>query len=464
MKFLPYAIVVAAVFLLSFFYILAPPPLPAGDVAEYYGITQTLSHFGLDLRQEDISAMEPFLGRERFSNPQYYIEGRGSNRYPIHFIAYSLLLMPMRVLTQVLDLPSLLVFPLSNSVIIALTLLILLRRYVHKFWQQMLLIAVFLTSPLLFFIPWQGPDLFYVCALLIAVFAFFNKDYLLAFAMTALSSWHSQPLIILGLVQAVHLLFIKKKYLYTILIGTLYCVPYLYNLYFFGVLSPWTLIADGWTQQYGFGIQNMSLWKLYEQFFDLNIGLWWYAPALLTMGAAGLYAHAKGKKITWWVIGAFVLTAFFYHTNPAWHYGTAGYGPGRHALFFLPLFIFGALAFPYMRYRKAVIIAGGLIFLQLYSLTFNHWIFPDFTDTLRHSPYARYVLTQYPRWYNPTPEIFTDRSNQTDPLSPVSAVFRVNGACRKAYVRREDGLVWLKNQCGFIPETYNTLQEGYVVY
>ena len=47
---------------------------------------------------------------------------------------------------------------------------------------------------------------------------------------------------------------------------------------------------------------------------------------------------------------------------------------------------------------------------------------------------AAYLLTHAPELYTPLPEIFVDRTNGDDADHPVSAIYKTNGTCTKAYI------------------------------
>ena len=156
------------------------------------------------------------------------------------------------------------------------------------------------------------------------------------------------------------------------------------------------------------------------------------------------------------VVFGFILTAFFYQTNPAWHYGTTGYGPTRHVIFLLPLLAYLSLKswkrYSSWRFFGVFVLA---VFIQGYSLFFNNYFHPDTTRSLFHSPYARYFLYNYPELYNPTSEIFIDRTLHQDTMLPQSAIYEEQGICKKAFIL-PNGQYMLIQKCGFIPKKEKT--------
>ncbi len=435
---------------------------PAGDIVEYYGITESLlNHGGINLTSQDQSNLSTTLHPEYFQDPQYYIKGKDGNRYPVHFPFYSFLAFPVRIVLIFLQVDELKTLAITNLLILTVTCFWILKKFLTSPFQRIVFISVVYLSPILSFITWPGPDLFYVCMLLLAAFYFYKKKYLATAIFTIVASWQSQPLIIIALaalanyfLSETHKKINNESYLQigwkTVIISVLLIVmiflPYFLNFALFGLLTPWTVIDNGWTRLNGFGLQNASLKKLFEQFFDLNMGLFWYAPIIFL---AGCFFFLKSDKKEWLVFLTLIVTAFFYQTNPAWHYGTAGYGPTRHVLFALPFLIYFIVK--YLKISKVGLLVLSIIILsQIYNLSLNRFISPKFENTLYNSPYASFVLNNYPQIYNPTPEIFVDRTNHTDLDHITSAIYTYNGSCKKAYVLKPD-IEYLKRQCGSVP-------------
>jgi len=466
---------VLTIFLFVYFLFYAKVQL-GGDIVEYYGITETvLNHRGFNLTKSDQTQLEKVLHPAYFQDPGYYIKGKDGNRYPVHFFFYSLLVIPFRMFLHLFHLPEIKALSLTNVIIFSFSAFIimkwLIKRPIHKFF----FLTLYCISPIMSFFVWPGPDVFMISLLTIGVFAFFQKKYAVAAIITALASWHSQPLIITSAgfclfyaVSETQFKMIKGKVKLAfqtdflvpcILAGIICLVPYAYNYAVFGVFTPWTILQDGWTKLNGFGVQNISLKKLFEQFFDLDMGLFWYYP-LVFFWACIAIAHSilKKKWQTAFTVFLLIATAFFYQTNPGWHYGTSGYGPTRHVLFAVPFLMYFIVTF-LERKTFSFILFFILIFSQLYVLSLNKFLEPDLTDTLRHSLYTLFVLNNIPNIYNPTPAIFVDRTNQTNFTYPTSAIYKYKGQCKKAFVLKTD-IQMLTNQCKTIPEKFKPALEN----
>lgn len=440
----------------------------AGDIAEYFGITESLiNHASVELTLEDRQNLERRLHPVYFNDPGYYIYGRNNSRYPVHFVFYSLLAAPVRLALRLIHQDELKALAFTNVLVVTITAFVVLKKFLQNPGQKLVFLITFFLSPLLSFIAWPGPDVLFMCLLLIGVWLFFKKNYLGATLLSAFASWHSQPLAVLTLGFLVSYIIQETKIIrqgkhhiaipFTIFIGIggslgLLSIPYLYNYLAFGTWTPWTLLRDGWTLAYGFGLHNASLKKLFESLFDLNMGLFWYAPLIVL---ASFYPILKGIKLhknILYIIILLIITGVFYQTNPAWHYGAAGYGPSRHILYFLPFLIYFIVDF----YKSNVVQIVGILIIfisQVGILSLNGFIEPNFERTLYHSPFAVYVLDNYPQLYNPTPEIFVDRTNHTDNKIIETAIYKSHGVCRKAYILKTE-VEKLRQICGNIPETY----------
>jgi len=441
---------------------------PAGDMVEYYGITETLiNHLGLDLTDVDKKSLERQLNPGQFNDPNYYIEGIDGKKYPGHFILYSILATPVRVVLKTLNLDQLKTLVFTNLIILTFTVFYILKNFLKSGFKRIVFLSLIYLSPLISFIIWPGPDLFYVCFLMLSVFLFFKKSYFSASFLSAIASWHSQPLIVISLFYLLYHIavnfitsdtekkyfkFMQKVFFQCLLILIMLSVPYIYNLAVIGVLTPWTIFHEGWTTVYGFGLHNLSLKKLFEQFFDLNMGLFFYAPLILLAGIYFMFKSVIFDKKIYLLLVVLIATAFMYQTNPSWHFGTAGYGPTRHILFVMPFLIYFLLEY-FQKGKKQNIILGAIIISQIFVLGVNGFIYPDFENSLKNTPYAKFVLEKFPSLYNPTPEIFVDRTNHTDLKIPSTAMYKIGNKCIKAYVLVHD-VENVSKECGWIPEKY----------
>lgn len=446
------------------------PPEPAGDICEYYGMTHTIrERASLILTEPDIRTLERELGRPYYRLWYCYMTGKSQARYPLHFFAYSASVVPVRALMDILHLSPWYTFIVANILWFFLIMLAILRWIPLSTHQSTALILLTITSPLLSFFSWPGPDLVVMILVLFAGLFIMRNRYTPALFLLAIASWQSQPVIAALGIISFGAVFHSRSYIRTVLTAVgVALVPYVYNLYAFGILTPWQTLPDGWTQTVGFGLHNIGIQKLLEQWFDLNIGVFWYAPALFVFSAYTLIKTNPQNKQHLVLFTALVATLLAFQTNPAWHYGTAGFGPGRHSLIIIPFLI--AAITPMIHWSKQTMINICLVIVvQLFVLSGNHMLFPTFTDSLTHSPIARTVLNTWPNLYSPTPEIFVDRTTHSDEDHITSAFYTQNGTCKKAYILPEDIDLAIET-CGALPQhtkasIYNITTDGwYITY
>ena len=336
MKLLPLALTLLLAGLTFGAFLATPTPEPAGDIAEYFGMTESvLRHGGINLSTLDQTSLSTTLHPEYFTNPGYYIAGTDGNRYPVHFIGYSLLLTPVRWVLRQAGIPELHIFSLANTLLFFGAITFILLRFLRQPSGQILFVILTVTSPLIFFLWWPGPDIFSLALLLISLFWLYEGGFLPAAALTAIASWQAQPMIVItasmflyGATHTTHA-YRKKMLIPTAIILCLAALPYFYNFILFRTLTPWTILKDGWTTMNGFGLHNMSLQKLFEQFFDLNMGVFWYAPLLVSAGIMSIATRIRHDAKIQWLTLTGISVLFAYQTNPAWHYGTSGFGPSR---------------------------------------------------------------------------------------------------------------------------------------
>jgi hypothetical protein len=101
----------------------------------------------------------------------------------------------------------------------------------------------------------------------------------------------------------------------------------------------------------------------------------------------------------------------------------------------------------------------GILISQWYVFSFNGYIDPIFDRTLYHTPYASFILDNFPSLYNPTQEIFYERTIHGEPARWNVATYKdKNGACKKSLTSKSSS-GWLIPECGYIPTQYNLILE-----
>lgn len=462
-------------------YFLVNPTIQyGGDIVEYYGITESLvNHQTIALSRQDKQNLIERLGPGYFDNPEYYIEGKNGKNYPVHFPLYSLLLTPIRLLLSFIGLDTYTVFRVFNLVVLFGFTLYIVKRYAKDATEAVLLSVLITASPLLWYMVWPGPEVYSVMLMLVSLFLFSEGTAgkrLTAIAVASIASYQSQPLVLLPLGYLLIILFekywpaikrttLKKRgahlilglpvpeaadVLLTLFLAGIIALPNIFYSLLFGTFSSYARLE-------GVGFGNASLQKLVELYFDPNIGLFFYAPIIMIAGLISWFVLTRKNKEYIWLGLILLGISVLYLTNTNWNSGTAGYGPTRYSLYalsFLVFFIFRAIQT--VSNKRVLTTVISILALATHSVifAFNGYLSPDFSNTVRHSPMARFVLNNIPALYNPTPEIFVERTIGKEGGFWDTTIYKDrNGACKKAYtlITSTQKLV---DECGFIPPGY----------
>jgi hypothetical protein len=138
-----------------------------------------------------------------------------------------------------------------------------------------------------------------------------------------------------------------------------------------------------------------------------------------------------------------------------WNHGTVG--PSRYALWLLPfvlVLLAEALDDAWGRVRRVVLPLAVLAAVAQAGIVAVRGGVHAPEDYTRHFLAARWTLARWPALYNPTPEIFVERTEHreinpdllwTDPV-----VYRSAGGCRKAWLQKRH-LPEVSKACGGPP-------------
>ena len=442
-----------------------------GDIVEYYGITESvLNHGSLELTPHDTTNLIQTLNKGYLDDIQYYMVGIDGKRHTVHFVAYSLFVVPIRFILHLFNYPrEIKALAVTNLLFFSAAIFAYLHWFAKNKFEQIAILILTFLSPMAYFVIWPSPEVYSTSLILISLLLFYKKKYLEATLVSALAGWQAQPLILLSgvyyLFYLIEHIFIRKKFtinlvVISVITGLFLILPNIYSLVTFGRLDPWFQLREiqPWIMTFGFGLQNASLKKLYELFFDLNIGVFWYMPVIFITGSILFFALMKKNWRYIALIITIIAIGFTYQTNPNWNNGTAGYGPTRYALYIVPFCIYAIMRFV----KKSplwILIFIGIITTQWYVFSFNGYIDPIFDRTLYHTPYATFVLDHFPSFYNPTQEIFYERTIHGEPARWNIAIYRdSSGTCKKALTSKASK-GWLIPECKYIPPKYDLVLE-----
>lgn len=432
-----------------------------GDIIEYYGMSESMiNHQSLELRESDKQNLIQRFGPGYFHNPEYYFKAPNGQRYSGHFWSYSLTLIPARLALRALGIDEVKAISVTNVLILSVLSFVIFLLHLKSFIRRIIYLVVVYISPVVSFLVWPGPEIYVFALVFWSVVLFTEKKYGSAVIIAAIASWQSQPLLVFVAVYGLYMLWeqlrtldlkdSKQIGLIVAKYSSLILCIFLPNVYAFFTFHK----LHGLSNLDGVGIQNFTVLRLVEIFFDPNFGLYFYLPVI---GIIGIYVLLRqsireSRYIIYFLalIGSGVL--FTAITN--WNHGTAGYGPMRYALYLMPVMMY----FFVTKYQNKLAWHALLtvsISLQIILLSMNGFLMPRLENSFVLTPMAKFVLIHMPKLYNPTSEIFIERTIGHEEKYVNVSIFRNNGKCIKAYVTTGNA-DFLKSACGSFDSSYTS--------
>jgi hypothetical protein len=415
-------------------------PHAFGDSGEYLVMTEALFRHGrTDLRPEDAAAVDEAWRRGEIAGTfeparESYVADRQGRARSLHFWAYPLACLPAKTLLHFLGGNEEKALPITNALLL---LLAVLRGGIFSALpagRRFLFAALLLVSPATWFVPWPHPEVFLCALVALGLVAQREGRSAAAVLLVSLASLQSPPLLLLALVLLAHALRDPRRRLAASLALLPAFVPFAFSLWSFGRLSPLSAASAG--------PQYLSARKALELFFDLDLGLLPYIPlALVGAIAAPLLAWRSRPtaRLAFESWGVLLAMAFACTATVNWNHGTAG--PSRYGIWMLPL-VFDLLLLPLAAadlstgVRKAVVVVGVLAVAAQGAVVVARGGFDPRPDYLEHSYAARFVFRHAPSLYNPSPEIFVERTLGEERPAEEPVVYRIDGRCRKMLVQK----------------------------
>jgi len=422
-------------------------PVRRGDGNEYFLMLESLSnHLSPDLRQQDIN--NSYIGGinafgEKADPYWGYFQGRDNKWYSKHFWAYSLSCVPVRTILKLLGLEVVKSFQITNALLFILILLGINFFSKLEEGQKLFFMLLLTFSPALWFIRWPHPEIFIISFVTLSlVFLNINK-YGQAILFACLASFQNQALVLLVLFLLIKATWSSEFKVKTLIkygsMSSLVFLPFIFYQLSFGTLNPLNEAAS---------LKNISAFRVFELFFDLNIGLFPYLPlSLLLFLGIVLFQSYRHKDFVFELQIFLLLLALglVCSATDNWNHGTSG--PSRYAIGMLPFLSF-VLVVNLQSLWKGNISKGLLliaVFLQFFIVASNGFLIHE-EDYLKHSPAASFVLKRFPALYNPSFEIFCERTQNSESDCGNPTIFRKNKECKKALLTCE-GLPTLQSLC-----------------
>jgi hypothetical protein len=430
---------------------LSERPRALGDAGEYLLMTESLfNHWTPDLRSEDVPSLMARPAGPRIEGSfgsfyRVYQPDRTDRAYCVHFWAYSLFAVPAKAVLRWLGKNEFKAFQITNAVLFLTAVFRARGSGGKRSVSGVALAGLLLLSPAATFVLWPHPEAF-SCALVVLSLVFWREERTTAaVAMAALASVQNAPLVLLAAYlwwDTARTTARSRGAGHQALLGPTLALlpgawPFAFYLGHFGHLS---LLTESGAA----GLAHASLRKTLELFCDLNLGMLPYVPlALLGAIAAPVVQVATGRRarplLELWAV--LLVMAFMCSTSINWNHGTSG--PSRYTIWMLPLVfaIFVSMLEPGVakeRVRRAFSVLAVLALgLQALTVIARGGLDPRL-DYLRQSYLAAFVLERAPELYNPSPEIFVERTlgEEVAIFGQTAVVYAPLGRCRKALAQK----------------------------
>jgi hypothetical protein len=438
------------------------PPRLVGDGAEYFVVAEALArHASPDLRLGDRESVRQMLDAEGVAGGDRLQEvpeviGRDGRAYGIHFWGYPLLTLPVRFALRRMGTSGLRAPQVTNALLFVAAVGLALFRSPFPDHARRTFATLTVLSPALWFVLWPHPEVFSFSLAIAALVWRSTGRRSLAVLAAALASVQNPPLVLLALAlsaEAIRDAFTKPERKASGLAAPAVCllpalVPSLFCLWQFGTPS---LLTRGAVSS-----ANMSSGRTLELLFDLNVGLLPYAPVVV-VGSLCAALRARSRIAAW----ALALAMGYLCTATCnWNSGTSG--PARYAVWIYPLILYVFVSAIRGGTDRDSTTSRGLALLAIVSqglLVGSRGGMEPRADYLRHSAAARFLLDRWPSAYNPTYEIFVERTRQQEEPFPGPApiLYRFRGECRKALAQKRH-LAVLRALCGHDPSNVGELR------
>ncbi len=454
---------------LLLFYAFTQKPYPTGDAAEYILMTEALiNHQSADIRVEDFESFYTEQSAksnwDEIGKKDYLISLKdtivnfttgktdallnkewvgfvGSNQrklISIHFYAYSLLNVPMRLLLKPFYVEPLKVFQITNVVLLSLCLAYIIFVLPFGFAQSIGVFFLMLFCPAYWYLGWVHADFMICMFTLMGMLFFYNNKPLLGMFVVALAGTQNQPLVFLlmymALVYAVNCKFNAKNLVKAFMACIIILWPVAYNYYHFGTFS--LISKSGYTSS-----EHVTFTRFWSFFFDLNQGMIYGLIFILPYFGWLIFRNIVRLKwhIDMLLIPVVLGMVYGFSVLKMWNMGQAIIS--RYAAWVAMIFLayFLHLVLQNKVNKKAfwiATVAHVAIFLMVTPVPKNLLI-PEWDKDKMKWP-SRWFLNHYPQWYNPDPDIFGARVAQKHPFqSDLPIIFTgEDGNIKKVLIKK----------------------------
>lgn len=398
------------------FYNHGSPEIKSSDVMDY-----------IDLPNE--SGRKPFVLREILVRLNSYIQNEkpvavmgfyptaDGKFYAMHFWIYSILAVPFYAVLKFFNFNPVWAFGFLN-LSFAGAVFAYLKYAIPDYQRQAF--TLFFVMGTVFYLPWTGPEVMGASCVFIACIAILRAEIALALFMCGLGA-SQNPSIIFMMPLAIGYGILINQWPQFAYFDKTPSSPSWRNCFMalsgivVGLMSYVFFELEFHTPsviaQYDIYPSLISKDRLFSLFFDLNQGMVVGLPGLMCALVPGFLIANSLQRIRWLVAAFLLMVITLVMAVPT--LSTGNWNPGGLVMLrynywlgmpLLVLLILGLMLIPQAR---AKFILGVALLLQ--GIVFLGQAFEKSSNT-QHTPLARWVLKNFPYFYNPEAEIFYERS------------------------------------------------------
>jgi len=440
--------------------------LPAklyGDGNEYFLTMISLSnHHTADLRQDDVkefyNGTTNIFGKniDPYGPPLHYL-GTNNKIYPLHFWAYSLINAPINLAFEYFGFDIKKTFQFANAVLFTMLLAVIVFLSGFSEKQKLVFMLLIFLSPAVWFLHWPHPEIFMFVFITLALMCLCQNKYTPAIIFASIASFQNQAILPCVLFLTAKAVIYSRYQIKDAIKYLALCaaagIPTVFNLLVFGRAN---LLTDA------ISINQISILKIFEIFFDLNLGLIPYIPLILILFFAIIFWRTYINKklvleLQLLIVLILMMSILAMHNNC----NNDTFGPARYSIWMLPFVFFvivsnikSILKSDFLKYFLAFGLAIQCILMFSTTIDGVLALNNNLTSILHyrtHSYAAQIALNNIPELYNPTMEIFCERTSHSDGYCDNPSIYKHEGICKKAALTCE-GLDKLASECGYISE------------
>lgn len=401
--------------------------IPYGDGPEYVMMTESFyNHQTPNLTKKDVAKYVDYLENKDFQihrkgefvkalnmdndNAMFlgFVKSHENEKmYCYHFWMYSVFCVPARFILGYLQADIRAAGLMTNMFLIFFGAWLILRMKAFTQGQRIILALLLVFSPMLFYIDWTHTEVFSGILVFLAMVYYSTQRKYLSLFLFSLASTQNPTLFVPALFIFCEILYkngLKLKVLLKLFICSFWIIlPALFYKYHFGVIS---VISDSGVLQW----DVVSFRRLWGFFFDLNQGLILGIPLLLLLIIVFMiYDLVKRKSFKPYIfIGTIFIMSLFFMQMTVWNDGNAVIK--RYAVWCASIIIV-VFFLRILKLKKHwfYIISCSVLLTQFAAISYQHSFFEARWHASYFNKLSRYVMNNFPSFYNPEPIIFKYR-------------------------------------------------------